>query len=332
MQEILADHPNALLCGDYNTTIQPQFDSLHAAHPESWDWLRDQVHGGDCPLLDAYRVLHPTGHGFTRYAGGCHSTAKRLDMALASMGFGAHFPLSAVSVQELDRTTDHHPVSVTFGTDCCPPTPEAPPPARCYRTLTEEEQVPFRALLSPVAEWCAEHVEAFEGIPVATVQDRTESILKAVSQSYTFVTNQHLANSRGQRDKLFEALLEAIPAPGSSDYGSRLQELESLLQSQVAEAKAKRKKKLHRALVQGIRLKRAIAEALRPTNRVLLAMQDPQTGTRTTCPRRNAEIFSDCLHNLGGPPGFLPPPKRWRQRWGTSPMPPRVLRAVPSIL
>ena len=212
LQDILVAHHNFLFCVDYNTTLQPQLDSLNAAHPESWEWLRDQVHGGERQLLDAYRVVHPTSQGFTRYAGGRHSSAKRLDMALASRGFGAHFPLSAVSVQELDRTTGHHPVSVAFGTDFCPPTPGAPPPTRFYRTLTAEEQVPFRALLSPVADWCAEQVEAFDGIPVAAVQERTEAILKAVSQSYTFVTNQHLM--KGAEGQIIRVPPRGTPGPG----------------------------------------------------------------------------------------------------------------------
>ena len=48
-------------------------------------------------------------------------------------------------------------------------------------------------------------------------------------------------------------------------------------------------------------------------------MQDPRTGTRTTCPARNAEIFSDCLHNLGGPPGFTPPPETLEAALGSLP-------------
>ena len=62
--DILAAHPNVLLCGDYNTTVQPQLDALNAAHPESWDWLRDQIHGGDRHLLDFYKFSSPHEAGF----------------------------------------------------------------------------------------------------------------------------------------------------------------------------------------------------------------------------------------------------------------------------
>ena len=105
--DILAVQPNVLRCGDSNTTVHPQLDALNAALPESWDWLRDQIHGGDRQLLDSYRVLHPTGRGFTRYAGGRHTSAKRIEMALASKGLGKNFPFTAtMSAQEKYRTTD----------------------------------------------------------------------------------------------------------------------------------------------------------------------------------------------------------------------------------
>ena len=79
-------------------------------------------------------------------------------------------------------------------------------------------------------------------MPLADVQERMASILEAVIQSFTFVTGQHLTNSRGKRDKLFEALLEALPTPGDDDYGPRLQELEAVLQGKVEDSMTKQKK------------------------------------------------------------------------------------------
>ena len=90
-------------------------------------------------------------------------------------------------------------------------------------------------------------------------------------------------------------LLKALLTAGDVHYGLRLQDLEAALQGQVEHDEAIQKKRVHWALVQGVRLKRTIAEVLRLSNRCPFAIHDSPSGTQTTCPVRNAEIFAYCL-------------------------------------
>ena len=86
-------------CGDFNSTLQPAIDSSGSARPESWQWLREQIHVAPRPLTDLFRTLHPHDGGFTRYRGGRHSSEKRLDMVIVSAGANRNFPALTSHVQ-----------------------------------------------------------------------------------------------------------------------------------------------------------------------------------------------------------------------------------------
>ena len=227
-------------------------------------------------------------------------------MVIVSAGANRNFPALTSHVQTWDRTTDHHPLSFAFTTSFCPPSPVAPPPSRFYRTLSESELKTFNTLMGPVYYWCEVHTPIFETLEIQGIQERTEKILESVAQSYTFISGQQKGRSKGIRDRQLELLLSALPPPGDPQYPERLRDVERILEGQMAASEKRKKKRLHGALVRGVRLKRTIAEALKPSNRIPLAVLDPNTGASTTCPKRGSEIFADCLHSLGGPPDFTP--------------------------
>ena len=74
----------------------------------------------------------------------------------------------------------------------------------------------------------------FETLGVQEIQERTERILEAVAQSYTFISGQHKGRSKGVRDKQIEVLLSALPLPGDPQYLERLRDVERILEGQMA--------------------------------------------------------------------------------------------------
>ena len=149
--------------------------------------------------------------------------------------------------------------------------------------------------MGPVYDWSGEQTPLFETLGVQEIQHRTEKILEAVTQSYTFVSGQHKGRSKGLRDKQSEMPLSILPPVGDPHYLGRLRDVEKIIEGQMAASEKKKKKRLHGALVRRVRLKRTIAEALKPSNRIPLAVHDPETGASTVCPKRGSEIFADFL-------------------------------------
>ena len=82
----------------------------------------------------------------------------------------------------------------------------------------------------------------FETLGVQEIQERTEGILEAVAQSYTFISGQHKGGSKGLSDKKFEVLLSALPPPGDPQYPERLRDVERILEIQMAASEKKKKK------------------------------------------------------------------------------------------
>ena len=70
VEEVLGKFQKMSFCGDFNTTLQPAIDSSGSARPESWQWLREQIHLDPRPLTDSFRTLHPMTGVLRDSAGG----------------------------------------------------------------------------------------------------------------------------------------------------------------------------------------------------------------------------------------------------------------------
>ena len=161
-------------------------------------------------------------------------------------------------------------------------------------------------MLAPLEDWCSVALEGFSGMPLERVQKDTSTVLLAVADSYRVSTSQHLTRKARRKDKKVAALRNSLPSPDSPAYKAALGLLTEALEIQVASARAKRQKRLHRALASGRRIKRAVEEALRPVYCQTITFRDPKTLSPAADATRNCQLAADLLSSLVGQPDFSP--------------------------
>ena len=70
VENLIAQWPNVLLGGDFNSVLEPLLDMEGATSPNTWPWLVRMVkgHGQTEPrLVDHFRSLNPNTLAYTRY-------------------------------------------------------------------------------------------------------------------------------------------------------------------------------------------------------------------------------------------------------------------------
>ena len=309
VEALMSQWPNVLLGGDLNSVLEPPLDMEGATSPNTWPWLDRMVkgHGQTEPrLVDHFRSLNPSTLAYTRYRTSNWPSAKRIDLFLGTLGFNSIFPPFSSDIIDSDKSSDHHPLRLTFSTPYAPPLPPDTPPRLIFRSLKGTELETFRGLLAPLGEWCSVALDRLGEMSLGRVQQETSTLLLAVSDSYKFSTSQHLTRKVGRKDKRVAALRDSLPPPDSPAYKAALDLLTEALEAQVNNARARRQKKLHRALASGRGIKRAVEEALRPVSGQTIAFRDPETLSPTADATRNCQLAADSLSSLGGQPDFSP--------------------------
>ena len=124
VETLMGKWPNILLGGDFNSVLEPLLDMEGATNPNTWPWLVRMVkgHGQTGPqLTDHFRALNPTTLAYTRYRTPQWTSSKRIDLFLGTLGFGSTFPPCSSDVVVSDKSSDHHPLRMTFSTPYAPP-------------------------------------------------------------------------------------------------------------------------------------------------------------------------------------------------------------------
>ena len=252
--------------GELNSVLEPLLDMEGATNPNAWPWLLRMVKGQgqtEPKLVDHFRSLNPTTLAYTRYRTLNWPSAKRIDLFPGTMVFGSAFPPCSCDVLDSDKSSDHHPLRLTFATPYAPPLPPDTPPRFAFRTLKASELETFRGLLAPLGDWCSIALEGLSGMTLDRIQLDTTTVLLAVADSYKFSTYQHIMRKAGRKDKRVLALRNSLPSPDSPAYKAALGLLTEALESQLTNAKTKRQKRLHGALASSRCIKRAVGQALR---------------------------------------------------------------------
>ena len=145
--------PNILLGGDLVSVQEPLLDIEGATNPNAWPWLVRMVkgHGQTGPrLTDHFRALKPTTLAYTRYRTPQWAPSKNIDLFLGNLGFGSAFPPCSFDVVVSDKSSDHHPLRLTFSTPYAPLLPPDTPTRVTYRILKATELEAFHRLVEPL--------------------------------------------------------------------------------------------------------------------------------------------------------------------------------------
>ena len=154
----MSQWPNVLLGGDLNSVLEPLLDMEGATTPNTWPWLMGMVKGQgqiEPRLIDHFRSLNPTTLAYTRYRTSNWPSSKRIDLFLGTLSFSSTFPPCSSDVMDSDKSSDHHPLRLTFSTPYAPPLPPDTPPRVAFRSLKATELETCRRLLAPLGDWCS---------------------------------------------------------------------------------------------------------------------------------------------------------------------------------
>ena len=197
-----------------------------------------------------------------------------------------------------------------------PSTPRRPPPPvpfrdqpvlqrKIFRKLKEKEL--FQRSLEPLAHWCHEVNGQLSHMPLESVQGLMDKVLRETANVFHSLTKLKSPSHPREITQL-KAALRALPDPAHPSFSASMAEVNAQVSKCAKQEENQRNTKVRWCLVQCTRVKKTLAEALRPSEPPTLAMKDPSTpGERTTDLKEISNIFSDTLLHLGGDPTFLPP-------------------------
>ena len=307
LQPLLVKYPNHVLGGDFNTMVTPSLDGHNMCSGRPWDWLASKVTSSPPRLVDSFRSFHPTRRVYTRYPQPHHSSESRIDMIFYSPPASQHLTPQSADILTNDKSSNHHPT--TFYASA-PPLPFREQPIlkrKILRRLKESEKERFTSSLQPLAQWCDTVTPLLSALPLATVQKLTDKVVHEVAAFFHSTTELKGSPSTKKTRQLNEALA-SLPPPSDPSFHAAMNAVNNEVACCVKQDEAARRTKVHRCLVRCSRVKKTIAEALRPSDPPTLAMKDPANpGKRTTNLRDISDIFSDTLLRLGGDPDFTPP-------------------------
>ena len=304
-------YPNLIMGGDFNAILQHPLDTEDMVSPNTWEWLQNQVIPPSRKFVDTYRLLHGTKREFTRFSTPSMPSASRIDLVLVSKTFNSNFHVTSTNIQSYDKSADHHPVDVSFNTPFIPDLPPQAPPAKQIRRLTDPEKTKFLAKIVDITMWCTRANPKFPNFSEYTITSNTESMFASLSTAFHQTVRPGGHNKFGKKERDTQILLSSLPHSNDPSFDEKMRKVDEILASQAKASRERAKAKMHANLIKGIKLKRTVSEALSPKSAAPIHFWDPDTpGLPTYCNKRAATIVGESLRNLGGNPGYEPPPDK----------------------
>ena len=285
---------NALLIGDFNATLA--FSDAHSMRaPAKWNWLTRQTQ--TFKLHDLWRLQHPQARQYTRWATTTRPSASRLDMCLVTHPLLQNLTQFHTQILSHNRTSDHHPIRLTLPHLAPPPSP------------------PIIHQRIHISHWSPQHTESLHTkLAPLTVQTLLHNINTAPSdhrkhntQLTTILTDTRLALREILHQKPHElrptkteqtmteardTWLRTSPTTTNSPEWTRFQEA---MKEHFAWQDTRTTKRLHRALANRKRVKRAIQESRSRYKNPALQLTDPDTGHPTPNNQHTSEVLAHTL-------------------------------------
>ena len=110
-------------------------------------------------------------------------------------------------------------------------------------------------------DWCLPLIDSFESLSDDAIVVATDYVLSQVSTAFHKVTQPVHQNESKLARRLRKAL-SSLPPAGSPSYSAALKQVQEMLKGFREREASSISKKLHRSMVQGVRIKRTLDEVL----------------------------------------------------------------------